>query len=159
MRAAVALLLAVAAGAPARPRLHGFHEDVRGGEPTIDAWSILITISATHEPSVKGVRRRGHYGGEIAPCSPPADVRDALFASFPERRPGDWTLADVVVTSLDARGRPICMRIYALILMGPHERYPQYPLSFGAHIPITDHAKAIRISGWRGMRQKTFPLP
>lgn len=144
--------------AGARP--HGFVPHIEGGgAATIDAWTILVAIDRNGEPSIDGLQRRRHYPGEIAPCASPADLRDTHSASFPPPRrwQGDWTLTDIVVTAMTARGRATCARIYEVVVEAPHGAR-QYPLGFAAHIPLSEDAAAIKISGWRGMPEKTYSM-
>ncbi len=149
-------LAAMLAGAPP----HGFVPHIEGGgDATIDAWSILVKIDRDGAPSVDGLQRRLHYPGEIAPCASPANLRDVHSAAFPEPRrwSGDWTITDVVVTAMNARGRATCARVYAVVIDAPHNAR-QYPLGFGAHIPLAEGAAAITISGWRGMPERTYSI-
>ncbi|HEV2719808.1 MAG TPA: hypothetical protein VG323_07290 [Thermoanaerobaculia bacterium] len=152
-------LVVVLAGAPP-PRLHGFMPHIEGSsEVMIDAWTIGLDIDRNGEPSVEFLQRGPHYSGQIAPCASPADLRDVHSTEFPtQMRPGgQWTLADVVVTAMDNRGRAICARIFTVVVKGGH-RSMQYPLLVTAHIPLSEAAAAIRISGWRGMPEKTYSL-
>ena len=157
MWSAAALLAAAAV-------LHGFTPQIGGGDATIDSWVTVIEIDQHNDVTVLEPRRRLAYPNEIAPCASPADLRDAHSADLPPPpaylSAGNWIMHDVVVTALDARGRAICARIYAVVLdTGGEYGHPsrQLPFGFAAITPVPGVA-ALRISGWRGMHEKTFRL-
>jgi len=145
--------------------LHGFTPQIGGGDATIDAWAVLIEIDQNGGVRTLEPRRRLAYPNEIAPCASPADLRDAHRADLPAPPPvlsaGNVITRDVVVTALDARGRAICARIYAVILdSGGEHGHPSRQLPFGfVSVTPVPGVVALRVSGWRGLQEKTIRLP
>jgi hypothetical protein len=170
--AAAFVALALAACSSAPPPQHGHKPEVLAANPPVDVWIVSFLIQHG-TPRLGGAHTSNGDHRSVAPCAPASYVRDAHRATMPEKPATSWDrlhTRDVVVETLDARGRVLCSRLLAVPVetaievpppaaggqFGPWLIAPAASFYFEMSIPRDEPFAALRVSGWRGVQAKTF---
>jgi hypothetical protein len=145
------------------------------GAPQVSVWAMVVTLDPrSGEPGVTAFRPSLAYETEVAPCASTAEAADAHRARLPRKprapAPHD-SKRDAVLESLNETGVVICRRIYPVVIDRALEAPPSGPgkmdwvwttqrettFFFTARVP-QGSATAFRVSGWRGVRARTFAV-
>lgn len=172
-----AAVLACAACSSRSVPSHGFEPAApvtQGAQ--VSVWAVVVTIDPDNgKPEVSAFTPSTAFEELIAPCTSAEQVADAHRAHLPRRAPVQGrheSTRDAVLESLNQRGEIVCRRIYRVVIDRPIEGPPSGPgktdwvwitrrettFYFSAHIP-RDGVAAIRVSGWRGVRARSFAIP